>query len=74
MSKNKQAFAIHIVSDSFICRTEPKVVFENELWVGKVKVPIKTELDFSGVHELQYEKILALAQQIYYKDRQIGCY
>jgi hypothetical protein len=72
--ENEQAFAIHNVSNSLICRTEPKVTFINELWVGKVKVPVKTELDFSGVHESQHEKILELAQQIYYKDRQInGC-
>lgn len=69
-----KALRIGGVSNTFICRTEPKVTFINELWIGKVKVPVKTELDFSNVHESQHEKVLKLAQQIYFKDRQInGC-
>lgn len=70
--ETRQAFAIHNVSNSFICQSETKVTFINELWVGKVKIPIKTELDFSGIHESQHEKILQLALQIYHKDRQIN--
>jgi hypothetical protein len=62
------------VSTSFTCDLEPKVTFIKELWVGKVKVPVRTELDFSGVHPLQHEKILEIAHKIYCVDKQVnGC-
>ena len=67
----KRALCLVDVYDSLICQAEAKVIFENELVVGKVRVPVKTELDFSNVSESQHEKILEFALQIYYKDRQI---
>lgn len=68
------ALKIADVSASFTCNLEPKVTFKNELWVGKVSVPVKTELDFSGVHPLQHEKILEIAYKIYCVDKQVnGC-
>jgi len=35
---------------------EPKVTFTTDLWVGKVKIPVRTELDFNGLHSSQHEK------------------
>jgi hypothetical protein len=58
------------VSASFTCYLEPKITFINELWVGKVKVPVRTELDFSGVHPLQHEKILEIAHKLYCVNKQ----
>lgn len=57
-----------ISSTSLTCDVEPKVVFENELWVGKVKVPVRIELDFSEVHPLSHERILEIACKLYHKD------
>ena len=71
---DNSALNISDVSTSFTCDLEPKVTFINELWVGKVKVPVRTELDFSGVHPLQHEKILEIAHKIYCVDKQVnGC-
>ena len=50
---------------------EPKITFTNELWVGMVKVPVNTELDFRGVHPLQHERILKNVNKIYNVDRTI---
>ena len=75
-SKKPKNTALNIsdVSTSFNCDLEPKVTFINEIWVGKVKVPVKTELDFSGVHPLQHEKILEIVRKIYFVDKQVnGC-
>lgn len=63
------------LSDSnspFIVQSKPKVILLTELWVGMVKVPVKTELDFSGVHPLQHEVVLQAALNIYHKDKQIN--
>lgn len=51
---------------------EPKVTFTNELWVGMVKIPVNTELDFSGVHHLQHERVLNIAHKIYCVDKKIN--
>jgi hypothetical protein len=68
------ALNIADVSTSFTCDLEPKITFTNELWVGAVKVPVRTELDFSGVHPSQQEKILEIAHKIYCVDKQVnGC-
>ena len=57
---------------SFTVESEPKVIFTNEMWVGMVCVPIKTELDFSGVHPSQHEFVLDLAMKMYYKNTRIN--
>ena len=62
MSNNEKFIRLNI---------EPKVTFINELWIGMVKVPVNTELDFSGVHPLQHERILEIANKIYNVDRTI---
>jgi hypothetical protein len=54
-----------------ILNLEPKITFTNELWVGKVKLPVNTELDFSGVHPLQHERVLEIANKIYNVNRTI---
>lgn len=75
-SKEPQNSALNIsdVSTSFTCDLEPKITFINELWVGKVKVPVRTEIDFSGIHPSQHEKILEIAHKIYCVDKQVnGC-
>ena len=63
-----------IIEDTkvFTCEVEPKVTFVNELQVGSVVVPVRIELDFSGVHTSQHERVLSLAQQIYHKDKYIN--
>jgi hypothetical protein len=73
-NKEKGNVVLADVSKSFTYDLEPKITFINELWVGKVKVPVRTELDFSGVHPLQHEKILKIAHKIYCVDKQVkGC-
>jgi hypothetical protein len=57
---------INLSNKTITCQAVPKVTITKELWVGKVCVPIKTELDFSGVHESQHEKMLELALKIYF--------
>ena len=49
----------------------PKVTFMNELWVGSVKVAINTEINFSGVHPLQHERVLDIVNKIYNINRKI---
>lgn len=54
------------------CNLEPKVTFTTDLWVGKVKIPVRTELDFSGLHTFQHEKLLKLAYKIYNVDKHLN--
>lgn len=72
MDYNEKALEIQYSENSLTLTDEQKITFINELWVGKVKIPIKTELDFTSVHHSQQERILKLAKQIYYKDRKIN--
>jgi hypothetical protein len=70
----KTQLNIGVVSTSFTCEIAPKVTFINELWVGKVCVPIKTEVDFTNIHQSQHEKILEIAHKLYCVDKQVnGC-
>jgi hypothetical protein len=51
---------------------EPKVTFTTDLWVGKVKIPVRTELDFNGVHSSQHEKIIENTYKIYCVDKHLN--
>ena len=74
MSETKENLNLDCVNNLLTCRSEPKMTFINEFWVGKVCIPVKTELDLTGVHESQHDKIIELAQKLYFKDRQVhGC-
>jgi hypothetical protein len=53
----------------FTSNLKPKITFVNELWVGKVVIPVNTELDFSGVHPLQHQRVLEIANRIYNIDK-----
>jgi len=65
---------IGAVSTSFTCDLESKVTFINELWIGAVKIPVRTEVDLTGAHPSQHEKILEIALKIYCIDKQVnGC-
>lgn len=57
--------------NNIICQVEPIITFSNELRIGKIKIPVKTEIDFSNVHESHHENLLQLIQKIYHKDVQI---
>lgn len=56
----------------FTCDIKPKVTFTTDLWVGKVKIPVRTELDFNGVHSSQHEKIINIAYKIYNVDKHLN--
>ena len=65
----KMNIKLYNSSSPIVVQSEPKVTFLTELWVGKVRVPVKTELDFSGVHPSQHGVVLKAAVHIYYKNR-----
>ena len=62
---------VPINSDIITINIEPKVTFINELKIGDMKVPVKIELDFSSIDKSYHEKVLNIAQGIYYKDVEI---
>jgi hypothetical protein len=68
------ALNIADVSTSLTCDLEPKVTFINELWIGAVKIPVRTELDLTGVHPSQHEKVLEIAHKIYCIDKKVRGY
>ncbi len=73
-SNNPQNSTFNIVDngDSLICNLESKITFINELWVGAIKIPVETTLDFSGVHISQQEKVLEIALKTYHKDKRVN--
>lgn len=66
------SFNISDTGTSLTCDIEPKVTIESELWIGKVKVPVNTQLDFSEVHPSQREQILEIAYKLYCVDKQVN--
>jgi YbbR domain-containing protein len=62
---------ISLNSDRITINIEPKVTFINELKIGDMKVPVRTELDFSSIDKSYHEEVLKIAEGIYHKDAEI---
>lgn len=72
---NKAAGAVQIDGNLRISlQNDSKVVFINELRIRNIKVPVRTELDFSNVDKEWHEEVLEVAKGIYHKDTEIKMY
>lgn len=55
-------------ADCLIYKFNPKVILNQELHIGGTSIPVKIELDFTGIETSQHEDLLRMAYQIYAKD------
>lgn len=55
-------------ADCLIYKFNPKVIFKQELQIGRVTVPVQIEVDFTGVEPSHHEDLLRMAYHIYAKD------
>lgn len=55
-------------SENLIYKFNPKVIFAQELQVGRISIPVKIELDLTGIEPSQHENVLRMAYHIYAKD------
>lgn len=55
-------------ADCLIYKFNPKVIFKQELQIGRTSIPVKIELDFTGIEPAHHEDLLRMAYHIYAKD------
>lgn len=61
-------FTINDGSGTLVYKFNPKVIFKQELQIGRVSVPVQIEVDFTGVEPSYHEDLLRMAYHIYAKD------
>ena len=61
-------FTIDDKSGKLIFKLTPKVIFKQELQLGRVVVPVNIEVDFTGIDPSHHEDLLRMAYHIYAKD------